>query len=543
LKNKIVMSNKYLFRSKWSMEMKSFFLSRLLFFCLLTVITNGQNLLPQQTIENFKKSKGLMINPEEEMLMHEKSIGRDLPWQVSMGQRQNPAINPRANNRKKKEISKLNRSIYRPILAVADTNRRYSYTYDDNGNELTFLLETWTNNAWVNSYKYTNTYNNNGNRLTSLDETWTNNVWVNYWKTSDTYDNDGKRLSSLDEKWTDTAWINFSRDSSTYNNKGYLQTYLYETWTNNTWVNNYRETSSYDNNDNLLTDLYEKWVNNAWVNFDRFSYDNNGNSHAYLEEKWLDTAWVNYLSVTSTYDNNGLLLTSLQETWSNNAWISNVKVTYTYDNNGNKLTYLLETWTNNAWVNSYKYTYTYDNNGNMLTQLSETWVDNTWKNSGKSIYTFDNYGNAIKGEYTRWTNNAWVAVKGSLNLYYNSGADYLSFFNSVVTVTYTLITTDIKDNELAVTTYSLSQNYPNPFNPSTVIQYALPYESNVSISVYNTLGEVVKTFNEGAKQTGSYNVNFNGEGLSSGIYLYNLNAVSIDGKQNFQATKKMLLIK
>ncbi|MDP3683860.1 MAG: T9SS type A sorting domain-containing protein, partial [Ignavibacteria bacterium] len=175
-------------------------------------------------------------------------------------------------------------------------------------------------------------------------------------------------------------------------------------------------------------------------------------------------------------------------------------------------------------------------------------------NSWKNIFTYDNNGNAIKGEFFLWMNNFWVSKKSDYQihynpffytpfLYYNFGADSIYFDGVTVSVTYKLITTDIKDNQLSADTYSLSQNYPNPFNPTTVIQYALTYESNVRITVYNTLGEVVKTFNEGTKQTGSYNVNFNGEGLSSGIYLYNINAVSIDGKQNFQATKKMILIK
>jgi len=98
------------------------------------------------------------------------------------------------------------------------------------------------------------------------------------------------------------------------------------------------------------------------------------------------------------------------------------------------------------------------------------------------------------------------------------------------------------NNELPLE-YFLSQNFPNPFNPSTLIQYVLPYESNVIITVYNTLGQIVKTFNEGEKASGSYSLNFNGEGLSSGIYFYSINAASVDGKQNFRATKKMIVLK
>ena len=91
--------------------------------------------------------------------------------------------------------------------------------------------------------------------------------------------------------------------------------------------------------------------------------------------------------------------------------------------------------------------------------------------------------------------------------------------------------------------FSLAQNFPNPFNPTTIIQYSIPYESNANITVYNTLGQIVKTFNEGEKEAGSYTINFNGEGLSSGVYFYSINAVSVDGVKNFRATKKMLLVK
>ncbi|PIP78357.1 MAG: hypothetical protein COW85_04295 [Ignavibacteria bacterium CG22_combo_CG10-13_8_21_14_all_37_15] len=91
--------------------------------------------------------------------------------------------------------------------------------------------------------------------------------------------------------------------------------------------------------------------------------------------------------------------------------------------------------------------------------------------------------------------------------------------------------------------YNLFQNYPNPFNPSTQIQYILPSSSHVIVTVYNSLGQTVKVFNEGTKEAGNHNITFNGEGLSSGIYLYSVNSVSIDGKQNFTAAKKMLLIR
>ena len=85
--------------------------------------------------------------------------------------------------------------------------------------------------------------------------------------------------------------------------------------------------------------------------------------------------------------------------------------------------------------------------------------------------------------------------------------------------------------------FELSQNFPNPFNPSTVIRYSLPVESNVIIRFYNSLGQCVREVNEGKKQSGYYDLNFNSAGLTSGIYFYRIQAGS------FVETKKMMLLK
>jgi len=93
------------------------------------------------------------------------------------------------------------------------------------------------------------------------------------------------------------------------------------------------------------------------------------------------------------------------------------------------------------------------------------------------------------------------------------------------------------------TEYNLFVNYPNPFNPVTVIKYALPYASNVNITVYNTLGQIVKEYFEGTKEAGYYTVIFDGENLSSGVYFYSIKTITSNEKENFNATKKMSLIK
>ena len=85
--------------------------------------------------------------------------------------------------------------------------------------------------------------------------------------------------------------------------------------------------------------------------------------------------------------------------------------------------------------------------------------------------------------------------------------------------------------------YELFQNYPNPFNPMTTIQFALPEAGWVKLEVYTLLGKQVTTLLNEYKTPGVYKVNFEEASLSTGFYIYQIQA----GK--FRAAHKMLLTK
>ncbi len=90
--------------------------------------------------------------------------------------------------------------------------------------------------------------------------------------------------------------------------------------------------------------------------------------------------------------------------------------------------------------------------------------------------------------------------------------------------------------------FSFSQNYPNPFNPSTKIKFSLPENSMVRISVFNLLGQKVADMVNGNISAGYHEINFNASHLTSGIYIYSIEASGTNGNK-FQSTKKMILLK
>ncbi len=85
--------------------------------------------------------------------------------------------------------------------------------------------------------------------------------------------------------------------------------------------------------------------------------------------------------------------------------------------------------------------------------------------------------------------------------------------------------------------FSLEQNFPNPFNPATKIKYSIPAGQKVELKIFDLLGREITTLVNEYKSAGHYETEFNGEYLSSGIYLYRLTA------GDYSETKKMLLLK
>jgi hypothetical protein len=98
--------------------------------------------------------------------------------------------------------------------------------------------------------------------------------------------------------------------------------------------------------------------------------------------------------------------------------------------------------------------------------------------------------------------------------------------------------TDVEYDDVVPSEYALLQNYPNPFNPSTKIEFSLPVEGNVTLKIFNLLGEEVRTLisNE-LKSAGKHSVTFDAGNLATGIYIYRLQT------GNYSSNKKMILLR
>jgi len=102
---------------------------------------------------------------------------------------------------------------------------------------------------------------------------------------------------------------------------------------------------------------------------------------------------------------------------------------------------------------------------------------------------------------------------------------------------YGIITDVEEENNSIPERFTIGQNYPNPFNPCTVIEFSLPKQSNVKLEVFNILGEKVADLVNTELQAGVHKVDFNGEGLASGLYIYRLTAGDVN------LVRKMMLLK
>jgi len=178
----------------------------------------------------------------------------------------------------------------------------------------------------------------------------------------------------------------------------------------------------------------------------------------------------------------------------------------------------------------------------------------TSSTSGIDIYTYETFfdSTTIQGSFkgkpvgVEYIGTDYKTVTLSFPLYYMNLSQAKELTEQIMIDKFEEVMPVEKDENVLPSEYSLSQNYPNPFNPSTRIRYTIPSNVksemlNVTLKVFDVLGNEIATLVNEEKPAGSYEVKFSTIGgatnLSSGIYFYKLQA------GNFIDTKKMVLMK
>lgn len=154
-----------------------------------------------------------------------------------------------------------------------------------------------------------------------------------------------------------------------------------------------------------------------------------------------------------------------------------------------------------------------------------------------SVYARDSVSAGDTSKNIRIALNSGIRYEDKISFFTvfnldSAGFTSLYFKNKV------FITSDINIiNNTLPNSFYLYQNYPNPFNPVTKIKFKIPKLSDVKITIYDALGKEVSNIFKAGLTTGSYEYDFNGENLSSGVYYYNLET------KDFSKTMKMILLK
>jgi len=148
----------------------------------------------------------------------------------------------------------------------------------------------------------------------------------------------------------------------------------------------------------------------------------------------------------------------------------------------------------------------------------------------QTIWAYGNDGNHYNDSINKPPNTA-VPQNVANALHYSS--DHLP----VVALVMFENVNGVKTQSGIASVFNLGQNYPNPFNPNTIIRYDLKTESYVKLDIYDVTGKFISGLVNKKQKAGKYEIDFSGEGLPSGVYIYRLSA------GRFTEYKKMIFLK
>jgi len=156
-------------------------------------------------------------------------------------------------------------------------------------------------------------------------------------------------------------------------------------------------------------------------------------------------------------------------------------------------------------------------------KLSSSELTHSAKTSVPATYQFSYTAPAAAGNDTLWA----TGKGGGFSEWNWSPNKYLRV----------ILATEVAEQKYLPFKFALNQNYPNPFNPVTSIHYSIPLAATVTLKIYDTNGKEISSLVNETQQSGDHSVEWNSNGIPSGVYMYRITA------GNYTETKKMVLLK
>jgi len=395
----------------------------------------------------------------------------------------------------------------------------------------------WENNSWVYVHKIINKYSiaesNDVTRISTLFD-FVDGQFVEKFITTTISSPTGATKSILEIIYINGKPRNNQKTTITFDANGGRTEYKMEFCCYgdaNDWklVDKTKFVNTYDSENNIIG-IVEYSFNITLSKYENpggrltYTYDSNNNMTEYSHQNYVPATgnYINTRKYTFSFDTNNNLTKRNRYNWENGDWIIQYEYQYTYDSNNQQTQSIRQNWENDIAVNYSKKVGVWDASGNETEIINYNWDENfsVWQLSETYLSSYDSNNNRVGLVVTdKYGDN----VTKRMYIYWNI--------------------LGINDEQhLLPKNYTLHENYPNPFNPTTTLRFDLPEVSDVTVTIFNMLGQKVRTFDYQNTSAGYHSVTWDatndyGDPVGAGVYLYQLQA------KDFVKTRKMVLLK
>jgi len=357
------------------------------------------------------------------------------------------------------------------------------------------------------------------------DYVWNSNNWIENFRMFRTFTGQSNIATETYQGWNGSAWVNSQRQDNVYNDEDQLTKIAWWQWSSGGW-RLFLFTDITYNDDGLMEQAHSYFGVNPEI-LESFSYNDDNQVEEYLyQTRDIPTGdYENSKRRLYSYTVNGGYDEIVSQSWGGSEWKNDSKLKFLYDTESRLSERIEYSFFAGDWQQDIRYLFGYDIDGFMYVAFIQTYGGSAWSDNARVFYYYNDNGTLEREEKE--------VIDPIEDWVFESKREYK----------YRQFTTDVTDfGDPLPEEFTLGQNYPNPFNMSTVIGFSLPSRENVSLDIYNILGQKVVTVMNEILPAGNHTVTWDGHDrfgreIPSGVYFYQMKTDSGD------RTHKMLLVK